>query len=73
MDKSAFGSRVRTLREDQALSQKEIAEAAGTAINTIGRIERGEVYPRPKTQRRLAEVLGVSPKYLKRGSDDEQG
>jgi transcriptional regulator with XRE-family HTH domain len=70
MDKKAYGTRVRQLREDQALSQSELALAADTTPNTIGRIERGEVFPRPKTQRAIAEALEVSPRFLKRGESD---
>jgi len=69
MDKTSYGERVRVLREDKAMSQRELAEAAATTTNTVGRIERGEVYPRPSTQRRLAEVLGVTPRYLRRGEE----
>lgn len=70
MDKESLGERVRTLREDLALSQKELAELSGVTENTIGRIERGVVYPRMRTLRHIAEALDVDPKYLRRGGEE---
>jgi transcriptional regulator with XRE-family HTH domain len=64
MDKKTFGSRIRRLREERALNQAELAEMTGITTVHLGRIERGESYPRPRTRRHLAEALGVDPKDL---------
>jgi transcriptional regulator with XRE-family HTH domain len=58
------GGRVRRLRNEVALSQAELAEEVGITIAALSRIERNEAQPRPKTRRRLAEALGVSPREL---------
>ena len=64
MDKKTLGRKIRRLREEQALNQTELAKMAGITGVHLGRIERGESYPRPRTRRRLAESLGVEPKEL---------
>ncbi len=54
------------MREEKALSQVELANRAEITAIHLGRIERGESYPRPRTRRRIAEALGVDPKELLR-------
>jgi len=66
MDKKTLGGKVRRLREERALNQTELAEMAGITAVHLGRIERGESFPRPRTRRHLAEALGVDPKELLR-------
>ena len=56
--------RLRQLRREQALSQQELANLAGTTQETISRLERGHNAARGHTIRKLAEVLGVKPKEL---------
>jgi transcriptional regulator with XRE-family HTH domain len=64
MNKTAIGGKIRRLREEQALNQTELAAKAGITAVQLGRIERGESFPRPRTRRHLAEALGVDPKEL---------
>jgi transcriptional regulator with XRE-family HTH domain len=52
------------LRQERALNQSELAAMAGITAVHLGRIERGEVFPWPRTRRHLAESLGVDPKEL---------
>jgi transcriptional regulator with XRE-family HTH domain len=66
MDKKTLGGKVRRLREERALNQAELAAQAGITAIHLGRIERGESFPRPRTRRHLAEALGVDPKELLR-------
>ncbi|HET8629945.1 MAG TPA: helix-turn-helix transcriptional regulator [Thermomicrobiales bacterium] len=53
------GERLRYWRERRALSQRELAAAAGVAQNTIWRTEQGQVAAHPATLRKLAAALGV--------------
>jgi len=55
---------VRRLRELRALSQRELAARAGLSVTTVNRIEIGQRKPMPKTVRKLAGALGVSPQEL---------
>jgi transcriptional regulator with XRE-family HTH domain len=51
--------RLREFRRRCALSQQELADAAGVGRNTISRIERGETGAHGRTLRRLAQALSV--------------
>jgi transcriptional regulator with XRE-family HTH domain len=55
--------RLRTVREEHALTQEELAEKAGVSRGTIINLEQGND-ARPPTVRKLAEALGVKPKEL---------
>jgi transcriptional regulator with XRE-family HTH domain len=61
---SALGDRIRVLREARDWLQRELAQAAGLPLRTIGRIERGEVDVRLSTLSKIATALGVPLKEL---------
>jgi len=61
---NAVGERIRTCREQREWLQRELAEAAGLPVRTLGRIERGEVDVRLSTLAKIAKALGMSPKEL---------
>ncbi|MFH0769304.1 MAG: helix-turn-helix transcriptional regulator [Chloroflexota bacterium] len=54
----------RRLRLLQALSQRELAARARLSVTTVCRIENGQCQPIPKTVRKLAKALGVTPAEL---------
>lgn len=56
--------RLRELRNLRALSQDELARAAGVGRATLSRIERGETGAHGRTLRKLAEALGVGVEEL---------
>ncbi len=58
--------RLLELREERALSQRDLSAIAGVAPDTIGQLERGERKAQPRTIRKLAEALSVEPKELMR-------
>jgi transcriptional regulator with XRE-family HTH domain len=63
---------LKRLRQEQALSLRDLARRSGVAYDTINRLELGKQDAQPRTIRRLAEALGVQPKELmKRGVGDE--
>jgi transcriptional regulator with XRE-family HTH domain len=55
---------LRGLRQDRALSQRDLAEASGVTLSTINRLELGRQSAYPVTVRKLAAALGVSPREL---------
>ncbi|HCS60870.1 MAG TPA: hypothetical protein DIW46_05645 [Microbacterium sp.] len=56
-----IGNLLREERVREGLSQENVAHAAGIAVTTYGRIERGgHVYPRLDTVLRLMRVLRIS-------------
>jgi transcriptional regulator with XRE-family HTH domain len=54
------------LREDQVLSQRELARMAGLSQGTVWRLENGFAEAYPSTIRKLADALGVEPRDLVR-------
>jgi transcriptional regulator with XRE-family HTH domain len=58
------GDRLKELRIRRAMTQNELAEAAGIGKNTVNRIERNHTEPRPPTLRKLADALRVDPAEL---------
>jgi len=69
-----IGQRLKRLRLDRGLSQRELA-APGVSYAYISRIEAGTRQPSVKALRRLAAKLGVTADYLETGSQlapDEQ-
>jgi DNA-binding CsgD family transcriptional regulator len=55
---------LKLVREDQGLSQRDLAARSGVAQNTISQLERGERQAMPSTVRKLADALGVEPSAL---------
>lgn len=73
-----LGRRIRELRKGRKMSQAELAEAAGVALMTISRLERGEHDPHVGTLTRIARGLGVPFIELMRsagyfGNEDADG
>lgn len=59
-----FLPQLRHYRDRRALTQLELAEAAGLTPATISRLEHQHKTAWPKTVRTLARVLGVTPAAL---------
>ena len=62
------GARLRRLRRERALSQRELFRMTGVAFDTISRLETGKQQAQPRTIRKLADALGVEPKELMKGN-----
>ena len=63
------GARLRQLRQERALSLRELGERSGVAFDTINKLENERREAQPRTIRRLAEALGVEPKELMKGDE----
>ncbi len=55
---------LRDLRQQNHLTQEQLALAAEISSSTVYHIEAGKVRPRPSIVRRLARALGVSPSEI---------
>jgi transcriptional regulator with XRE-family HTH domain len=58
------GVKLQRLREEQVLSQRELARMAGLTHQTVWRFENGFTNAHPQTIRKIAGVLGVEPREL---------
>jgi transcriptional regulator with XRE-family HTH domain len=58
---------LRVLRRSMALSQRQLAELAGVSPNTVRLLESGRRGAYPRTARKLAGALGVTPSELAQG------
>jgi transcriptional regulator with XRE-family HTH domain len=56
--------KMKALREENVLSQRELASMAGLTQMTVWRLENGYRDARPGTIRKIAGVLGVKPREL---------
>jgi transcriptional regulator with XRE-family HTH domain len=57
-------ARLKALREENVLSQRELARMAGLTQMTVWRLENGYCDARPGTIRKIARILGVKPGEL---------
>ena len=62
-------SKMKALRQERVLSQRDLARMAGLTQMTVWRLENGYRDARPGTIRKLAQVLGVEPKELVKGEE----
>jgi transcriptional regulator with XRE-family HTH domain len=60
------GVKLRKLRRERALSQQDVERMSGLAQATLSDLEQGKRGARASTLRKLAEVLEVAPKDLRR-------
>jgi transcriptional regulator with XRE-family HTH domain len=61
--------KLKRLREDLVLSQRELARMAGLTHMTVWRLENGYTEAHPQTIRKIAGVLGVEPRELVKKED----
>lgn len=61
------GERLRYWRLVRGMTQRDLADRAGTTHAAISHIEAGKRQPRPSMILKLAEALGVKPEELLRG------
>ena len=57
-------NRLKELRQNKKLSQKEIAETLGFSLRSFQRMENGESQIKPEKAQQLADYFGVSVGYL---------
>jgi transcriptional regulator with XRE-family HTH domain len=65
----SFGERLKELRRDRMLTQRDLAEHADVALSTIVNLEKQHTAPRFGTIRKLAGALDVEPFVLMKGEE----
>ena len=71
MSKMTYVERIKQLREEDGLTQTQLAEATGFSQSAIAYWERGERTPSVEVIIKLAKFFGVSTDYLLGLSDNE--
>jgi transcriptional regulator with XRE-family HTH domain len=66
-----IGDRLKDLRIEQALTQRELADKAGIGENTLNRIELNVTEPHMSTIRKLAAALEVHPRAFTKGEGSD--
>lgn len=61
---NVFAKRLRMLREEKRMTQKDISNIVGTTDNAIGNYERGTRMPDAEMLNRLSNIFDVSIDYL---------
>lgn len=59
-----FGQRIKELRQEKGLTQKQLAELLFTTQSTIGKYEREELQPNIEALKKLCKVFEVSSDYI---------
>ena len=67
------GDRIREMREDQGMSQTELAQRCGLGEKGIWRYENGQGDPSADVLARISRELDISADYLLGLSDKPQG
>lgn len=65
-----YGKRLREIRQEKGITQKELAKLLSTTQSTIGKYEREELEPNVETIIHICKIFNVSADYLL-GSEDE--
>ena len=60
----SLGSRLKALRLEQQLSQRDLASRASLSVNSISLIERNEISPSVSTLQSLASALNIKMGYF---------
>lgn len=65
-------SKVKQLRKQKNLTQAQLAKRSGTSLMTVGRLERGEYFPRLENASKIANALGVSIEDIVEAPEQEE-
>jgi len=59
-----IGERIREIRRDQNISQRQLAQAADLTVATISAIECGRTQPAPRTIEKISTALHVTEERI---------
>lgn len=64
MENNTFGKNLKKIREENGLTQKDLAEMIAISYQSISKWELGLVYPQVIWVYRIADALRVNPERL---------
>ncbi len=62
--KMSVAERIKTIRKEKGLTQKQLAELTGLLEPTIRKYESGKVQPKSENLNKIANALGVHPSQI---------
>lgn len=65
-----LGEKLKTLRNERGLYQRDVAKALDIAVTTLSGYERNDRRPNPETLRQLSDFYGVTIDYLVAGAEN---
>lgn len=71
LDLLEMGQRIARLRRDHGFSQQYIADYVGVRLRTYQFWQQGKSPPEQENLEKLAELFGVTPKYILKGETPE--
>ena len=71
MDYNVIGRRIRSTRQENNMTQEQLADKIDVSVAFMSRVERGSAQINLKRLIQIAEILNVSPGYLLTGSNVE--
>jgi len=66
-----INEKIKTLRKELGISQKQLADMSGVHITNISRIENGHYQPSIDVLKKLIKVFNVSADYLLNDAENE--
>ncbi len=69
----SLGAKLRAIRDERGLSQRELAQRSGLSANAISLIERDENSPSVSTLQSLASALNIKMSYFFEEEQPELG
>lgn len=60
----SIAERIKTIRKEKGLTQKQLAELSGLLEPTIRKYESGKVQPKSENLNKIANALGVHPSQI---------
>ena len=64
-----IGERIKKIRLEKGMTQKEVAEKCGLFDSTIRKYESGRQNPKIETGEKIASAVGVNPMLLVYGEE----
>ncbi len=61
---ATIGERIRKLRKEKGMTQKELGNILGVSISTVGMYEAGKRMPAPETIGKIADYFSADTDYL---------
>lgn len=70
MNRTEFGTKIKELRQNAALTLKELSEASGVSITNISKIERGVYNPSLEIMNKILDALNCCIEIIEKKNQE---